>query len=184
MILTTNQSRAADRFAIQQLGIPGIVLMENAGRGASEILLAESPLAVVVCCGMGNNGGDGFVIARHLANRRIPTKLAVIGSLNGIVGDARTNLEIVESVCVILNDTPGCRDCRELITLVEDRPGHDWRYAIDPSKIETELGWKAMHSFDDALRDTVKWYLDNPEWVESCINGQYRNYYEQNYRNR
>ncbi len=97
------------------------------------------------------------------------------------------NIDLVKRICRIIDDTYGDDPGgprEKLIAFVKDRPGHDRRYAIDPSFIETELGWKAKFSFDDALIKTVKWYLNNLEWMESCINGQYLKYYEETYTNR
>ena len=77
----------------------------------------------------------------------------------------RTNLAIVQTICDILDElvpAPRCR--RELISFVADRPGHDRRYAIDCTKIERELAWRPLESFDAGLRKTVQWYLDNPSW--------------------
>jgi dTDP-glucose 4,6-dehydratase len=70
---------------------------------------------------------------------------------------------------------------KDLITYVKDRPGHDRRYAIDCSKIKSELGWKRRYSFDDGLRATVRWYLDNQEWCSHVRSGEYRNWIEKNY---
>ena len=72
----------------------------------------------------------------------------------------------------------------ELITYVADRPGHDMRYAIDPEKIATELGWYPETSFPVGIEKTVRWYLDNPDWVESVTSGAYLEYYHQMYDNR
>jgi dTDP-glucose 4,6-dehydratase len=72
----------------------------------------------------------------------------------------------------------------ELITYVKDRPGHDRRYSIDPSRVEKELGWKPEHSFDAGLRETIAWYRDNPVWVEHVRSGEYMTYYERMYRQR
>jgi len=83
-----------------------------------------------------------------------------IGSRN-----ERTNLEMVQKICDVLDELlPTGAPYRRLIEFVPDRPGHDRRYAIDPTKIETELGWRAHESLDTGLRRTVKWYLDNPDW--------------------
>jgi NAD(P)H-hydrate epimerase len=98
-ILTAAQMREADRFTIEDIGIPSLVLMENAGRQVVAAIEAayESPLAgrVAVLCGRGNNGGDGFVIARTLLQRGVDTAVFVIGSLGDVRGDARTNLDIL-----------------------------------------------------------------------------------------
>jgi dTDP-glucose 4,6-dehydratase len=90
----------------------------------------------------------------------------------------RTNLEITR---FILNAVG--KD-ESLITFVADRPGHDRRYAIDSTKIETELGWKPEVAFEDGMRQTVDWYLQNPIWVEHVRSGAYRTYYERMYRDR
>ena len=77
----------------------------------------------------------------------------------------RTNLQVVRTICDILDDLrPAQRPRRDLVTFVEDRPGHDRRYAIDPTRVETELGWRAQKSFETGLRKTVRWYLDNRAW--------------------
>ena len=86
----------------------------------------------------------------------------------------RTNLQVVESICDILDTfIPARRRRRELIEFVVDRPGHDRRYAIDCSKTESELGWRALESFDTGLRKTVRWYLDNRAWWQPLREGAY-----------
>jgi NAD(P)H-hydrate epimerase len=97
LTLTRQQVRELDRRAIEEFGVPGVVLMENAGRGVADTLAglgARGPVAV--CCGKGNNGGDGFVIARHLDLRGIEVRLLVWANRDEITGDAATNLHIVE----------------------------------------------------------------------------------------
>ena len=71
-----------------------------------------------------------------------------------------------------------------LIAYVADRKGHDMRYAIDPTKIHNELGWLPETKFVDGIKKTIKWYLDNKEWWETIISGEYQNYYEKMYGNR
>src|SRR6187200_1678026 len=98
-ILTAEQMREADRFTIDEIGIPSLVLMENAGRQVVAAMEAsyEAQLAgrVAVLCGRGNNGGDGFVVARTLLQRGVDTLVCVIGSLADVRGDAGTNLAIL-----------------------------------------------------------------------------------------
>ncbi len=89
----------------------------------------------------------------------------------------RTNLEVVRTVCGLVDGLrPGLphAPCTSLITFVKDRPGHDRRYAIDPTKIMSRLDWRPIHDFDSGLRRTVQWYLDHPEWVERVLTGKYR----------
>ena len=95
--LTRQQAREIDAQATAELGIPSIVLMENAGRGVAEVLLArrETGRRVLVLCGKGNNGGDGFVIARHLAIREVGVTVALLAPAEELAGDARTNYEIL-----------------------------------------------------------------------------------------
>lgn len=87
----------------------------------------------------------------------------------------RANLDLTHRLLEILNKP------KTLIKYVKDRPGHDRRYAIDTSKIERELGWKPEVKFEDGLRDTVKWYLENSEWIAGIRNGEYLKYYEKQY---
>ena len=94
--LTRDQVRAIDRRAIEEFGIPGVVLMENAGRGAAELLVALGIHGrVVVCCGKANNGGDGFVIARHLDNRGVPVRVLLFAKPEQLSGDAAANYHII-----------------------------------------------------------------------------------------
>jgi dTDP-glucose 4,6-dehydratase len=103
-----------------------------------------------------------------------------IGQTYNIGGrNEKTNLEVVESICELLEElSPSKPDSfnryRDLITFVEDRPGHDTRYAIDSSKIEKELGWIPQETFETGLRKTVKWYLMNTEWWERVLSGDYK----------
>jgi NAD(P)H-hydrate epimerase len=95
--LSREQLRELDRRAIEEFGVPGVVLMENAGRGAAELLLALGAKgSVVICCGKGNNGGDGFVIARHLDNHDVPVHVHLFAGPEELAGDAVVMYRIVE----------------------------------------------------------------------------------------
>ncbi|PAU57581.1 dTDP-glucose 4,6-dehydratase [Pseudomonas sp. PICF141] len=103
-----------------------------------------------------------------------------VGETYNIGGhNEKTNLEVVETLCDLLeelapNKPVGVDRYRELITFVKDRPGHDLRYAIDAGKIERELGWRPQETFESGIRKTVQWYLDNQEWWQRVLNGEYR----------
>jgi NAD(P)H-hydrate epimerase len=104
VFLSRDEVRAIDRRAIDEFGVPGVVLMENAGRGAAEVLVAlgvRGPVAV--CCGKGNNGGDGFVIARHLDNRRLPVRVLLFARPEALTGDAAVNYRIISRSGVPIN---------------------------------------------------------------------------------
>lgn len=90
----------------------------------------------------------------------------------------KQNIEIVKIICKELGKP------ESLITHVGDRKGHDMRYAIDPTKIHNELGWLPETKFEDGIKKTIRWYLDNREWWETIISGEYQNYYEKMYSNR
>jgi dTDP-glucose 4,6-dehydratase len=90
----------------------------------------------------------------------------------------KTNLEVVETLLDLLGKP------RSLIQFVEDRPGHDRRYAIDPSKVEQELGWRPAETFESGLAKTVQWYLTHRSWVEKVRSGEYRQYYQRMYGGR
>jgi NAD(P)H-hydrate epimerase len=96
MFLSRDEVRAVDRRAIEEFGVPGVVLMENAGRGAAELLLALGIHGrVAICCGKGNNGGDGLVIARHLDNYGVPVSVLLFARPEELTGDAAINQRIV-----------------------------------------------------------------------------------------
>ena len=90
----------------------------------------------------------------------------------------KQNIEIVRIICGELGKP------ESLITYVTDRKGHDMRYAIDPTKIHKELGWLPETKFEDGIKKTIRWYLDNKEWWQTIISGEYQNYYEKMYGNR
>jgi NAD(P)H-hydrate epimerase len=95
-IISREQVRTLDRRAMDEFGVPGVVLMENAGRGAADVLWRLGVAGrVVVCCGKGNNGGDGFVIARHLDNRGAAVRVLFFGRPQDLTGDAAVNFEVV-----------------------------------------------------------------------------------------
>lgn len=94
------------------------------------------------------------------------------------------NIELVLLLCRVLDEILGGGPREELIRFVKDRPGHDRRYAIDPSFIRQELGWTPRHTFEQGLRRTVQWYLDHNEWLEACLSGEYLKYYDMMYSNR
>ena len=87
-----------------------------------------------------------------------------------------SNLEIAKKICALMDKNPG-----EWIEFVKDRPGHDRRYAIDFTKISTELGWKPKHSFNDALTSTIEWYKTNESWWKNIKSGEYQEYYKKQY---
>ncbi len=94
-LLTANQSRSLDAYALNGLGIPGLVLMENAGRGLTELLLAQKPASVAVVAGRGNNGGDGLVISRHLDGAGIPVRVLLLAEPAKLSPDCAANWNIV-----------------------------------------------------------------------------------------
>ena len=103
MFLSRKEVRDLDRRAIEEYGVPGVVLMENAGRGSAELLFSlgvQGP--VVICCGKGNNGGDGFVIARHLDIRQVPVKVLLFGKPADLAGDAAINYRIIAKAGLLI----------------------------------------------------------------------------------
>jgi dTDP-glucose 4,6-dehydratase len=128
--------------------------------------------------GDGQNVRDWLFVEDHCEAIRAVLDKGAAGEVYNIGGDCeRTNLEIVETICDIVDrlrpELPHA-PCRDLITFVTDRPGHDRRYAIDASKIQQQLDWQPKEDFESGLDRTIRWYLDNPKWIERVTTGKYR----------
>jgi dTDP-glucose 4,6-dehydratase len=97
-----------------------------------------------------------------------------------------TNIDLINKLCEIMDELLGrtAGESARLITYVKDRAGHDLRYAIDFSKLNRELGWEPSLKFEEGLRKTVQWYLENEQWLNAVTSGDYQNYYEQQYTKR
>jgi dTDP-glucose 4,6-dehydratase len=134
--------------------------------------LERKPVAVY---GTGGNVRDWLHVDDHIAALRLILDGAAPGASYMIGGRSeRTNLQVVEAICDALDEIePGGARRRDLISFVADRPGHDWRYAADCSKIERDLGWRPSHSFEAGLRETVQWYVDRPDWWRPIREGRY-----------
>ena len=92
---------------------------------------------------------------------------------------------MVTTICRKLDELrPKASRHEDQITFVKDRPGHDRRYAIDPRKIEREIGWRPQETFESGIDKTVRWYLDNPEWIDGVRSGAYRDWVQANYAGR
>lgn len=132
--------------------------------------------------GDGLNVRDWLYVEDHCEAIRTVLARGRPGETYNIGGRSeKTNLEIVNTICAVLEEERPGRDYRSLITFVADRPGHDRRYAIDSTKIETELSWRPRESFESGIRKTVRWYLDNMEWVSNVTSGAYQNWIAVNY---
>jgi dTDP-glucose 4,6-dehydratase len=138
--------------------------------------------------GDGRNVRDWLYVIDHCQAIRAVLERGRPGETYNIGGNSeKPNLEVVHTICRLLDELrPDLRigDRSRLIEFVPDRPGHDRRYAIDASKIARELGWKPLVSFEEGMRRTVTWYLENPKWVEDVRTGAYREWIRQNYEER
>lgn len=125
--------------------------------------LEGKPLPVY---GAGDNVRDWLFVDDHARALVLIAGKGRLGETYNVGGrNERTNLQVVEAICDTLDNLrPASTPRRSLITFVEDRPGHDHRYAIDATRLETELGWQARETFDTGLKKTIQWYLDNPQW--------------------
>lgn len=135
--------------------------------------LADESLPVY---GDGANVRDWLHVLDHCKAIDLIIRKGKEGEVYNVGGhNERTNLEVVKTILKAL-DKP-----ESLITYVEDRKGHDRRYAIDPAKLENELGWKPEYNFDTGIAQTIDWYLNNREWWENIISGDYQNYFQKMY---
>lgn len=138
--------------------------------------LENEPLPVY---GKGENVRDWLHVEDHCTAIDLIIHKGKNGEIYNVGGhNERTNLEVVKTILKEVGKP------ESLIEFVTDRPGHDLRYAIDPTKIERELGWKPRYNFDTGIRQTIQWYLDNKGWWENIISGEYEKYFEKMYGER
>lgn len=174
-VLTTNCSNNYGPYQFPEKLIP--LVIHNA--------LAGKPLPIY---GDGSNIRDWLYVTDHCLGIMTVLEKGRVGETYNIGGNnEKTNLEVVKTICAILDelhpDSP-VTPHEKLITFVKDRPGHDARYAINAGKIARELNWQPLESFETGIRKTVAWYLDNQVWVENVISGEYRNWMQTNYATR
>ena len=138
--------------------------------------MQDKPLPVY---GKGENIRDWLFVIDHCRAIDLIVRRGTPGEVYNIGGhNERANIDVVKEILRQL-DKP-----ESLINYVTDRPGHDMRYAIDPTKINNELGWLPETKFEDGLKQTIKWYKDNKHWWQNVLDGEYQKYYEKNYRDR
>jgi dTDP-glucose 4,6-dehydratase len=174
-VVTTNCSNNYGPFQFPEKLIPLMILNALEGK----------PLPVY---GDGKNVRDWLFVEDHCAAIRAVLEKGRPGETYNIGGNSeRANIDVVRTICNLVDELrphPSAGTRTRLITYVEDRPGHDRRYAIDASKIVRELGWQPAEQFEGGLRKTVQWYLENSAWIDSVRTGGYREWIAQNYAER
>ncbi len=169
--LTTNCSNNYGPFQFPEKLIP--LMIRNA--------LGGQPLPVY---GDGRNVRDWLYVGDHCVAIREVLARGTVGETYNIGGNAElANIELVRKLCELLEAVRPCKGAPYIsqVVHVRDRPGHDRRYAIDASKIRSELGWVPRETLDSGLARTVQWYLDNQAWVDEVSTGAYRNWIDRNY---
>jgi dTDP-glucose 4,6-dehydratase len=161
--LVTNCSNNYGPYQFPEKLIPTVILKASQGE--------EIPVY-----GTGDNVRDWLYVDDHVRGLVAVLERGQIGQTYNIGGhNERSNLDVVHTICDILSEVrPAGGDYRKLISFVQDRPGHDKRYAIDPAKIQDELDWQPQETFDTGIRKTVLWYLDNQAWLDAILSGDYR----------
>jgi dTDP-glucose 4,6-dehydratase len=168
--LMTNCSNNYGPYHFPEKLIP--LIIENA--------LAGKPLPVY---GDGQQVRDWLYVKDHASAIRAVLEKGKVGETYNVGGcNQRANIDVVKTICGLLDEFhPQGKPHEQLITFVADRPGHDRRYAIDATKIESEIGWKPAESFETGLRKTVSWYLENRSWVDGVKSGAYKTWMDANY---
>jgi dTDP-glucose 4,6-dehydratase len=174
-VLITNSSNNFGPYQFPEKLIPLMTLNALEGR----------PLPVY---GDGLQSRDWLFVEDHCAALRAVLENGRVGETYHIGGQSeRRNFDVVRAICELLDEMspdPALGPRRRLISFVEDRPGHDRRYALDATKIARELGWHPGEDFDGGLRKTVRWYLDHPAWLEGVRTGAYLDWIRLNYTER
>ena len=176
-------------------GLP--ILLTNCSNNYGPCQFPEKliPLVILNACqgkplpiyGSGNQVRDWLYVEDHARALYQVVIDGEVGQTYNIGGhNEKTNLQVVKAICAILDETrpehpAGINRYEELITFVQDRAGHDQRYAIDASKIQQELNWTPEETFTTGIRKTVQWYLDNQTWVDHVTSGEYSNWIEKQY---
>ncbi len=171
-VLTTNCSNNYGPYHFPEKLIPLCIL--NALNG--------KPLPIY---GDGQQIRDWLYVKDHCSAIRRVLEAGKLGETYNVGGwNEKANLDVVNTLCAILDELKPRADGESYatqITFVQDRPGHDRRYAIDARKLEKELGWKPQETFETGIRKTVQWYLDNQEWVQHVTSGEYRHWVQKQY---
>ncbi|CUU50237.1 dTDP-glucose 4,6-dehydratase [Clostridium beijerinckii] len=142
--------------------------------------LSKKPLPVY---GDGMNIRDWLYVEDHCKAIDMVINEGKIGEVYNVGGhNERTNIHIIKTIIKYLKENVDASIDESLITYVEDRKGHDKRYGIDPSKIKNELGWYPETKYEDGIKLTIKWYLENKEWMENITSGDYQEYYNRMYK--
>ena len=173
-VLTTNCSNNYGPYQFPEKLIPLMILNATQGK----------PLPIY---GDGMNVRDWLYVTDHCSAIRTVLERGRLGETYNIGGwNEMPNVEIVKTVCALLDEMrpDAAGPYARLLNYVKDRPGHDRRYAIDASKIYDELNWKPAETFGTGIRKTVRWYLDNMDWVENVASGEYRKWLDTNYLER
>jgi dTDP-glucose 4,6-dehydratase len=186
---------AADHFArsyFHTYGLPVVITNGSNNYGPFQFPEKLIPLVItnaleerdIPVYGTGENVRDWLYVKDHCAALEAVLEGGTPGETYLVGGDSEArNIDLVTRLCDLVDaaeDRPEGYS-RDLITFVEDRPGHDYRYAIDFSKLEAELDWQPEHDLTDGLRATVDWYLRHPDWLEAVRNASYRDYYARQY---
>lgn len=174
-VLTTNCSNNYGPYHFPEKLIPLMIVNALAGKN-------------LPVYGDGQQIRDWLYVKDHCSAIRRVLEAGKVGEVYNVGGwNEKANIDIVHTVCGLLDELRPRQDgksYREQITFVTDRPGHDRRYAIDARKLERELGWKPAETFETGIRKTVAWYLDNQDWVNNVLSGNYRQWVEKNYAER
>ena len=162
-VVTTNCSNNYGPYQYPEKLIPVVILKALDG----------DPIPVY---GTGKNVRDWLYVQDHVEALQVAFECGTPGEVYNVGGhNEKTNLDVVQGICAILDGLrPDAAPHADLVTFVTDRPGHDWRYAIDAGKIERELGWTPAETFETGLRKTVEWYLANQGWCDRVRDGSYR----------